>query len=152
MSTFELKKTSLNEYPSVLKEEILKGLSFKIFHGLEDVVKCYEDLVFIEQEYSDQKSAWSNHLVRGKLIYKSFKDQEKKDVLNHLEIQLVGGFKRSSGGALEGGYNQIDVQFYSNTKEVNTKVVADLIGKFKSFEELIRNWQEKYNRLIFSEE
>ena len=141
MPAFELKKTSVNEYPSILKEEILKGISFKIFHSLEDIVKGYEDLTFIRQEYTDQKSGWSSYLVRGKLVYKSFKDQDKKSVQNYLEIQLLGGFKRSSGGVVQCTYNQMDVQFYSDTKEVDTRVVADLVNKFKSFEELIQKRQ-----------
>ncbi len=74
-------------------------------------------------------------------------------MLNYLEIQLLGGFRYSSSGRrLEGSYNQMDIQFNSDTKEVDTKVVADLVNKFKSFEELIQKRQEKMDKLIFLEE
>ncbi|MDP2907581.1 MAG: hypothetical protein Q8O03_06575 [Nanoarchaeota archaeon] len=46
----------------------------------------------------------------------------------------------------------MEIQFYSDTKEVDTKVVADLVSKFKSFEELIQKRQEKMDRITFLEE
>lgn len=149
---FELKKTSVNEYPSITKQEKLKGLGFKIFQSLEAVVKNYENLVLIKQEYDDKPSGWRNNLINGKLVYQSFQDPDKKCMQSCLEIHLLGGFRRSSAGILEGTYNKIDIQFQSDTKEVDTKVVSDLVNKFKSFEEMIQKSQERIDRLIFSEE
>lgn len=144
--SFKLEKTSVNEYPFTMKDEDLKRLSFRIFSSLEKIIKDYENFTIIKQEYNDKQ----RNIVKSKLSCKSFKDQEKKHIQDYLELELFGGYKYNND-SLYCSYNQLDVRLQSDVKEVDTRIIEDLLKKFRSFEEVIHKKYEEVRKFILED-
>ncbi len=127
MVVVKLKKEFVNTF-HVEDEEELKSISFRVFRGLEDVIKMYENLACKKSSYTDDRSFLALHSSKGEMVYVTNPNERE----GRLELKFNGDF--DSYQLI--GHNRMKIYLYGDTYKINLKIIDDLISTFKSFEKL----------------
>lgn len=125
MVVVKLKKEFVNTF-HVEDEEELKNISFRVFSGLEDVIKTYENLVCKKSSYTDDRSFLTLHSSKGEMIYVTHPDEKE----GRLELKFNGDFDSFQSA----GSNRMRIYLYGDTYKINLRIIDDLVSAFKSFE------------------